>query len=310
MTDLSRNRRLLIVKYVFCVFLIAIALSVVDLATLLSELSSLKMYWVALAFGMTVLAVIVASWQLCFTFQSFGTELPVLKMIVVSYISTFYSTFLPFGLVAGGVATTLKVSKITGALAQAGSVVAVLRVMNVIPLFVFAILGLSLDPVLSRHFGSNQSMLVLLVLFATITLLLIRAPAFRNLGLHLIARVDPKGEVAVFLQSLGKWQLLVHSLFALTAFSIIVVAWWALIHAVGFVLDFSTLVWLSSFLALVSFLPFTINGLGAREVSLIAILGLYGVDGAQAMALSVVFVALTTFNALIGGVLELTYRSD
>jgi glycosyltransferase 2 family protein len=66
----------------------------------------------------------------------------------------------------------------------------------------------------------------------------------------------------------------------------------------------------TSMMTLVVALPISVAGWGVREVSLVALLGLLGVDREAALALSVELGLLNTLLSLPGGVVWLMLRSD
>jgi hypothetical protein len=63
-----------------------------------------------------------------------------------------------------------------------------------------------------------------------------------------------------------------------------------------------------SIMTLVVALPISVAGWGVREISLVALLGLLGVDREAALALSVELGLITTLLSLPGGVVWLTLR--
>jgi uncharacterized membrane protein YbhN (UPF0104 family) len=64
-----------------------------------------------------------------------------------------------------------------------------------------------------------------------------------------------------------------------------------------------------SMVTLVVALPISIAGWGVREVSLVALLGLLGVDRSAALLMSVEFGLLSTLVSLPGGVVWLLFRT-
>jgi glycosyltransferase 2 family protein len=63
-----------------------------------------------------------------------------------------------------------------------------------------------------------------------------------------------------------------------------------------------------SIMTLIVALPISVAGWGVREISLVALLGLLGVDREAALALSVELGLITTLLSLPGGVVWLTLR--
>jgi uncharacterized membrane protein YbhN (UPF0104 family) len=75
--------------------------------------------------------------------------------------------------------------------------------------------------------------------------------------------------------------------------------------ALGIDLGFLTMGWIQSIVSLTAQLPFAMaDGLGVREVTLVAVLSLYDVTAEQALALSFLIFTRSLIIALIGGVLE------
>ena len=78
-----------------------------------------------------------------------------------------------------------------------------------------------------------------------------------------------------------------------------------LAKAIGINLDFLDLGWIQAVVSLAAQLPFTMaEGLGVREVTLVAMLSLFNISAAQALAFSLLIFARSVIIALIGGILE------
>jgi len=78
-----------------------------------------------------------------------------------------------------------------------------------------------------------------------------------------------------------------------------------LARSLGIDLGFLTMGWIQSVVSLAAQLPFTVaEGLGVREVTLVAILSVFGVSAEQALALSFLIFIRSLIIALIGGLIE------
>ncbi len=78
-----------------------------------------------------------------------------------------------------------------------------------------------------------------------------------------------------------------------------------LAEAVGINLGFLEIGWIQAVVSLASQLPFTIGeGLGVREVTLVAVLSLFGINAAHALAFSFLIFIRNILIALLGGILE------
>ncbi len=65
------------------------------------------------------------------------------------------------------------------------------------------------------------------------------------------------------------------------------------------------LVWARCLLSLMVMLPLTVGGLGVREVSLMFLLGLYGVSRVDAVALALLTLMMRVLFVAAGGLLEI-----
>jgi uncharacterized protein (TIRG00374 family) len=78
-----------------------------------------------------------------------------------------------------------------------------------------------------------------------------------------------------------------------------------LAKAVGIDLDFLNMGWIQAVLLLATQLPFTVaGGLGVREVTLVAILSMFGISADLALALSFLLLIRGVVVSMLGGILE------
>jgi glycosyltransferase 2 family protein len=82
--------------------------------------------------------------------------------------------------------------------------------------------------------------------------------------------------------------------------SFVFLAW-----ALGLALSFAAAGWVRSMLKLAGIVPFSVMGVGLREVGLVVLLPYFGISTADAVALSLLLVARNLAKALAGGMLEL-----
>ncbi len=119
---------------------------------------------------------------------------------------------------------------------------------------------------------------------------------FAYRGLRIVSRA-PRALVGAFLLSLVVQALIVAQYLLLAA-------------ALGLSINLWELAVLVPIVTLVTWLPLTINGIGLREASLIALAGTFGMGPADAVALSWLFVLYTWPTALIGAVVYFIGRPD
>ena len=92
------------------------------------------------------------------------------------------------------------------------------------------------------------------------------------------------------------------ALLSIAAQCIVVVVVWMIGRSVGVAASLSYYFVAVPLVSLVESLPFTIYGIGLRDVTYVYLLGLVGTAEEKALALSVVYLLLTVMYSLIGGV--------
>jgi hypothetical protein len=73
---------------------------------------------------------------------------------------------------------------------------------------------------------------------------------------------------------------------------------------IGVDISFADWCWIFGIVAMIVFLPVTFGGLGLREGGFVLLLGLFGVGGDKAMALSFTVFGIQLVGALLGGILD------
>jgi hypothetical protein len=76
-------------------------------------------------------------------------------------------------------------------------------------------------------------------------------------------------------------------------------------RAAGVMVALGVLIWLNAIVFVLSRIPISIANLGVREVTLIGLLGLYGVDKSAAFLMSMVMFSGLVFLALLGAAYQL-----
>lgn len=79
---------------------------------------------------------------------------------------------------------------------------------------------------------------------------------------------------------------------------------WFVAKAMDIDLPLISLVWIRSLVFMMTLVPLTIGGIGVREASFVAFLGIIGIDGPTALAFSAVNFSIQIALALIGALLE------
>jgi len=202
-----------------------------------------------------------------------------------------------------------------------GSVVIFMRLINLVALIPFAVLGVWLEPRLAdmqipQLAGvAGFAFLVLCLPFfskhaaraaqtiSEIVLKFIPSTTLATLHTKIWESVHTSNQMSVSFKA----QLLVYSLIIQLLF---VVQFWMLSAMVRLVLPWSTGLWCVAILAIIHSLPLTIGGLGVRELSLVILFQtLYGVPPELSLWLSALsFLIMMVFSALPGAFFALTRR--
>ncbi|MEO1000318.1 MAG: lysylphosphatidylglycerol synthase transmembrane domain-containing protein, partial [Pseudomonadota bacterium] len=94
-------------------------------------------------------------------------------------------------------------------------------------------------------------------------------------------------------------------LYSLAAVLLFVVSAWFVARALGLEIGILALVWVRALVFAFTLIPFSVGGIGLREVGFIGLLGLYGIGAADALAFSLANFGLQLAIAALGVVVEL-----
>jgi len=220
-------------------------------------------------------------------------------------VSTFFSLFLPSS-IGGDAVRAVDTTRRSGrAVATVTSVIAD-RVLGFAAIGIVGLLALAagsasgLDPRLcwsgaalyASVLGASAALFAGWPLRVARTLGLNRLPRLERLG------VSCSESVEAYRRSGRLGELL---LLSIAAQIIVVVAVYLIGRSLGMAVSFWYFFLIVPLVGLVESVPVSIYGIGLRDVSYVYLLGLAGVSKPQALSLSVLYVVLTVFYALFGG---------
>ena len=231
------------------------------------------------------------------------------KILQIFFISTFVGTFLP-GSIGGDAVRAYSLAR--QGVAPGDSFVSVMldRMLGVLSLLLMALGSLFL----ARNLAANVGLVLALVVTASacaLTAGLIFSPRLEALTMGLVARVrwvwaQRLGEAAV--SATRRYSSYRESLVLVLAASVgvqvlrIIQAWY-LGLALGIAQPLGVYFAFVPLILLIMLLPVTINGIGTSQAAFVWLFGLAGTPGAEAFALSVLFVALGIVGNLPGAAL-------
>jgi uncharacterized membrane protein YbhN (UPF0104 family) len=243
-----------------------------------------------------------------------GMTLGVAAICRISFITSFYSLFLP-GYIAGGVIRWHRIARHDGKPAQALAIIVFGRVLSTLVSVALGFGCWALDERARQvpAYGIALAVMFGALLFAYWLLFAgqrasgiahwlarqrwVPAVAASKLGkvLHAASRFDQLGR-----QRLGATLglLVAHELIGILSFYLLAVA----LH-MG--ISFVSVGWVRSYIALITMLPLTMMGIGVRDGSLILLLSTYAISPALAVGYSTLILGRTFILGLLGGLCEL-----
>lgn len=290
----------------------------VPVSHVLSAISSTEAGWVLLALGLRVMERLTAAASITILTRHLGMPLSVAQNWKIGMISMFYGTFLP-GTLVGGAVRWYRMSRLNRMRAEAAAAVTFDRLIGTIILVITGLIFWFLENPAAASPTFNAALMVLLTgLLGGLCFSLSRRAT--SILIKPVARVASRSRLrsvyAGFEKVLASLQRLRHlparaaaTMVAATATRqlLTVGALSALAHALGLSIDFVTLGWICSFIAIALLMPITISGLGFREGALVVLLEPYGVSGSSAVALAFLVLLAHLAVAAGGGVLELKH---
>jgi len=227
------------------------------------------------------------------------------RVQAVFYASIFFNC-LPFGTVGGDVARVLLARRFALSLSQIVLSILVDRVLTVAALIMLALATL---PAISSPFAVTAWLGGAGILMVAALGVLLLAMIERVLGrwrqrrvIHFVLRM------AAELRQLNKRAALIALCFALASGACSGFGAYCIARSLGIGVGPVPMIAVTSIMTLVVALPISVAGWGVREISLVALLGLLGVDREAALALSVELGLINTLLSLPGGVIWLTLR--
>jgi uncharacterized membrane protein YbhN (UPF0104 family) len=234
------------------------------------------------------------------------TEPPaLLSLQAVFYASTFFNT-LPLGTVGGDIARVWLARRFSLSVGQIVLSVLLDRIVVVGALIILAVVTL---PNIAHPLATKAS-------FAGAAILLVGAGGF--LLLQPIERIAGRWRDVWLMTSILRTAEalrrtmrrvgLLALIYALLAAASGALAAYCISLSLGIEVGLTAMIAVMSFVAFATALPISLAGWGVREVSLVSLLGLLGVDREAALVLSVEYGIICTLVSLPGGAIWLSLR--
>ncbi len=305
---MSKDKWISLIKVLVTLALLAAVIWTIDLSQVWQTLRMAD--WGALLVALVVyqLGMLIRAYRWYALLEGQGLRVPLVKLLNLYYVGTFFSNFLPSGF-GGDVIKMYELARYSANGPMAVSTVLADRILGLVGLFVMALVALPFG----WRLVPPSVVLVLLALIVGLGLALwlflnrwlVEALAAR---IGLLRRVLANPKIAALYESFHNYTriALLKSMLASFAFNLsLIVVQIYLARAVQVYISpayfFLFVPILSSLLAL----PISISGFGVREGGYVILFGQAGVEPNRAIAMSLLFYALGFATGIVGGVLYL-----
>ncbi len=309
-----KNKRVLFIglRFIVAFSILYYLFNQIPVSNVISAMASAKLKYLIVAFFITILSQLIASYRLKFFTDKQGISLSSFQVFEINLATIFYGLFLPGGNLTGGAIRFYKLSindkKITEAFASLASD----RITATIALCIVGIVFWLI------HLPSNSEYIIMgmaIILFALILLCVILVIGKKIVQVSKI--IDLRSESFIssilrkFFDVIDRFRNYsipsIAFIFILSVISQIfgVVAYYILALSLDIDISFFAMGWIRCAVVIVTMIPISLSGLGIREGALLLLLRPYGIQEDEALAFSLtVFTVTTIMVGLIGGLLE------
>jgi len=305
-----------LLRLAFSGLLLTLLFTQIDLGSVFAALNLVDPQWFAAVLALYFAMTYCYACQMSLLLQHLCIRFTNLRLFAIVLISTFYSLILPGSVVAGGAVTWYKLSRSNRRRAEVGALLIYLRLIDTLVLLGIGLAGVWFDP----HFSSSRFRAVVAAMFAGVVLL--SSPFFfpavtrrmEQLGQPLVDRLSLpqpiRNKAGAVWRALKAFQALekrtIAMVFGLSLASHMlgVVLFYLLALMINMHLFILVIGWVRSLVGILQLIPFSVAGLGVREVSVVLLLREYGISEAQALTFSLAIFSVMVVSALMGGALE------
>jgi len=302
-------------RLLITVLLLFLVFKNIDLGQFNSAIKQMRIEFLAVVFLLTVFSLWVLAWRMHLILKKLDCDIAVLQVFRATAVATLYSLILPDIASAG-----IKWYILKGHAGKASNVLSSMLYNQVSIIVVKILIGLAALTV-SNPWDQPAVPSVCAIIAAVILLLCLlllnrhTGPKVNNALAVLLKPLPQKvraagqkvlNQIEVFQTTSWFFHLQMASITIFTT-AIGVFIYMFAAKAAGIEVPIAVLVWLSSVVFVLGRLPISIANLGVREVTLVGILRLYGVDTSAALLMSMVLFSTIIFMAVIGAVYQITW---
>jgi uncharacterized membrane protein YbhN (UPF0104 family) len=307
----SSRRKLLVtlLKFSLTALLLIVLIRAAGWSALEEAVSRTNGLWLLALYGTMLLGMGVHTTRLLAVLRLVGLQLRFWRVLLANALSAFYTLILPGDLLAG-VAKWANLSAATGQAALVFSAIIYNRMTLVLSTLICGALAVAgQNPFPDIPLAGLATFLAVGLIGGAVVVLHPRSAPFVDRLTAQVCRVLPNfvgSRIVSLAGSLGHFRAFAVSdhlhifVLALVSFFVSLAMFVFASRAVGVELPYLTLVWVNALLLIARLIPITISNLGVREGLLIVIMGTYGIEPAQAMAVGLIAFTASIVNALVG----------
>ena len=304
-----------ILKLVFSLAILAFLLIYkTSVRDILHVLGGVRLPWLALAFSLHAIGLFSSAYRWQILARAQGDVIPLGYLIKSYLVGTFFNNFLPssFG---GDVVRIWDGSRYSESVVKSSAIVVVERLTGIVVLFLFAFFAslFRLDmanetPVVWVSLAVGLAGLACVVLFlAPVSARVLRALPEGKWISPIKSKIIAFREVVLFYRH-RKRDFLRASIWALILQANVVVYFFLIGRAFRLEIRFLDYFIFVPIVLLIQIIPVTINGLGLREGSTIAIFKYYAIPAQTAFSFSLIDVGFRLILGAVGGILYVSRK--
>lgn len=307
------RRYKLIIKTFLTIMFVLVVLHKTDMHALICTIAGYSPGYFILAFGVNILAGWVGSCSLYAVYQKQSVSC----IFKVTLKSSFYAMFLP-GQLLGETTKIFMLSKDGSSLLERTAAVFVDKFLNLFALAFVGSCGALLssnlhDPGITACLGSGFMISFLIMIFLNNRQISAFFVKFAKKKIHFMKNSTLKKKAQDGLDicrmyAVRKRQLAYSAMWGILYQILIALIYYILGNGIQISVNYLDYCWVNAILTILLLLPVSISGIGIREVSLSALLGLLGVEPEQAVAVSLLLLLIQILRAVLGGILIFTEK--
>lgn len=309
-SDIVKSRIIFFAKLSFSFLVLFLLFHKVPLKEVLNSLQQTNYFYFVSGSLLFVFCWLVNSYKWKLLLHHVDFEVDLLNLFSLNLVSIFYSSIVPGGQMAGELVKCYKIAKGTDEKPSLIFSVIMDRLTGLVAIVVIGFFGVIMSQSVFFQIESIKMIFFLLLLITVIAYLLYSSKFFLTIGSVISRRSTAVNSIFIKLfeafiayrntPSLWFKVLLIGGLFQfLSTFSVYLVS-----LSLGIDVSLLDYLWINGLVSLVLIIPFSLMGLGLREVSMVYLLNLLGVDSVSALGLSLMLTFIYFLVGIIGGVIE------